>query len=32
MKLEGPPEGFIVKKWSPFETVGLEKLGLRPEE
>lgn len=32
MKLEGPPEGFIVKKWSPFETVGLKKLGLRPEE
>lgn len=27
-----PPEGFIVERWSPFETLGLEKIGLPPEE
>lgn len=23
---DGPPEGYIVEEWSPFETLGLEKL------
>lgn len=32
LRLEGPPEKFIVKKWEPFNMIRLEKLGLMPEE
>lgn len=30
--LTEPPEGRIVEKWSPFETLELQKIGLEPEE
>jgi len=31
-QLEDPPEGFVEKKWSPFDELRLTDLGLKPED
>ena len=31
-KLVEPPEGFKMEKWSPFSILGLDKIGMEPEE
>jgi len=28
---EEPPAGYIQEKWEPFDVLGLEELGLKPE-
>lgn len=32
MQRTTPPEGFEVERWSPFETLGMQKIGLPPED